>query len=316
LRHMDYVTRQFINLAKRLLRDSRKAFTSLGVDLHHIKNAIKSIDKNTRANQQKEQPKIEVVALVHEPEGAEAKRKAEYDRTQRRDRIRLMVEWLTFFAVFFYGYMAVRQWREQISARHQTQGAVDAANRNAAAAEKVAITAENTFNLAREQFRVEERPWVVAFGKVTPGVQAVMPQPLLGGVELTIRVVGKNVGKTPAVDIAGMPYELRIRPTKLLRQELESFVPNYTDVSPGANIPPSEGQSEFVFPSKDSPYIIKAEIFKKIQTGELTAYFVGAIRYHDLFKPKIEPYETLFCVVYKPQGLPVGDCPAGKFSIK
>lgn len=35
---MDYVTRQFINLTKRLLRETRKAFTSLGIDLHHIKD--------------------------------------------------------------------------------------------------------------------------------------------------------------------------------------------------------------------------------------------------------------------------------------
>jgi hypothetical protein len=203
---MDYVTRQFINLTKRLLRESRKAFTSLGIDLHHIKNAIQSIDKNARANQQKEQPKIEVVALVHQPEGAETKRKAEYDRAQRRDRIRLAVEWLTFFAVVFYGYMAVRQWREQISARHQTQGAIEAANRSATASESANADAE-------EHFSRDERPYVGLNSFPTPSGETAGPKNTGNYVAgehdpadanksfFTWSLHYKNFGKSPAIHI-------------------------------------------------------------------------------------------------------------------
>lgn len=150
---MDFVTRQFIVLTKKLRKETRKALTLLRVDLQDIKDAIQSIDKHTRAYQQKEQPKPEVIVVAHEPEGAEAERHPSHTGTQRRDRIRLLVEWLTLFAVVFYGYMAVRQWREQIAARHQTQGAVDAANRSAGAAE----TANSD---ARSRFCDDERPYV------------------------------------------------------------------------------------------------------------------------------------------------------------
>jgi hypothetical protein len=122
---MDYVTRQFINLTKKLLKDFRRTFASLGVDLHHIKDAIQSIDKSYKAEQNKKAADQVAVAEVHQPKAAEHERRAR--GTIRRDGIRLLIEGLTLLSVSFYGYMAVRQWREQISARHQTQRAVDLA---------------------------------------------------------------------------------------------------------------------------------------------------------------------------------------------
>jgi hypothetical protein len=48
---MDYVTRQFINLTKKLRKDFRKALTSLGIDLHDIKKSIQSIEEHTKTKQ-------------------------------------------------------------------------------------------------------------------------------------------------------------------------------------------------------------------------------------------------------------------------
>jgi hypothetical protein len=191
---MDYVTRQFINLTKKLRKDFRKLLDSLSVDLHHIKNAIQAIDKNARANQQKEQSKIEVVALLHEPEGAEAKRKAEYNRTQRRDRVRLLVEWLTFFAVVFYGYMAVRQWREQISARHQTQHVLEAAQGSVVAAQQA-----NTDAMSR--FREDQRPYIWQIStleKLNTKGSIGFEQPSATE-PMTASVVYQNYGRSPAI---------------------------------------------------------------------------------------------------------------------
>jgi hypothetical protein len=227
---MDYVTRQFINLTKRLLRNFRKAFTSLSIDLHHIKNAIQSIDKNARANQQKEQPKIEVVAFVHEPEGAETKRKAEYDRTQRRDRVRLFVEWLTFFAVVFYGYMAVRQWREQISARHQTQGAIEAAGRSAAAAEAANANAS-------AQFREQERPyiWLTNNGVLTPEFRQVTST--VGQIIWPFNYT--NFGKSPAHDVRTHKF-IRIGENGVFKESFKAPV-----IQPGRGTPCPPGKEDY-----------------------------------------------------------------------
>jgi hypothetical protein len=40
--HMEFVTRQFIVLAKKLRKETRKALTLLRIDLHDIKDAIQS----------------------------------------------------------------------------------------------------------------------------------------------------------------------------------------------------------------------------------------------------------------------------------
>jgi Flp pilus assembly protein TadG len=274
---MDYVTRQFINLTKRLLRETRKAFTSLGVDLHHIKDAIQSIDKNAHANQQKEQPKIEVVALVHEPEGAEAKRRAEYDRTQRRDRVRLLVEWLTFFAVVFYGYMAVRQWREQISARRQAQSAVEAAVRAANAAE----TANTN---AKEQFRADERPYIaIAPAGDTTKIWIVASGEHKGHLAVEIHI--SNYGKSPAIEI-GRDARIAVGSAAAKQIRLHRATDRLVRITP-------PGSKPSVFAYSDD--IVDQQIFNDISAGKVLVVIYGHIDYTDMLgQPRIQ-YLSEFC---------------------
>jgi hypothetical protein len=180
-------------------------------------------------------------------------------------------------------------------------GQVAIANRNAK-------TAEEALANTQQQFRTEERPWIMAYGGMLPESQpsGIVVRPN-GDVELRIRIEGKNIGKTPAVDVEVMPYELRISSTRTIKRELESFVPTYEPALPGDNIPPDQGGQGFVIEKKD---------FEKIKTYESIAYLVGAVRYRDVFSPKIRKYETIFCVQYKPRGMPIGSCGAGKFGIK
>jgi hypothetical protein len=313
---MDYVTRQFINLTKKFRKELRKAISDLRTALQQQTKAIRKASKGDDEQQEPEQPPLIVRAELHIPENVEKNRKTHEDRQHRLQVWIVMGTWAAFLAASVYAYIAIRQWREMVAVRHQAQGAIDAANRSAIAAEHTAKTAQETFELARDQFRIEERAWIIAYGGIPPGVEAIVTEPS-GDVILTIRVEGKNVGKTPAIDISQMPYELRISPSKTVNQEQASFSPHFMRDVPGATIPPSQGgQEAFVFPIKNSPNVIKKQDFEKVKTGELTAYFVGAIRYRDLFPPTIEPYETRYCVQYNPTGMPVGTCAAGKFSIK
>jgi hypothetical protein len=142
-----------INKVIEVTRNVRQYLHSLSVDLHDIKNAVQSIDENAKASQDKQRTPEVVIAEVHEPKAVEDEHRAHRDGTKRRDIMRLAIEGLTLLSVTFYGYMAVRQWREQISARHQTQGAIAAALRSASAAE----TANND---ARTRSCDDERPYV------------------------------------------------------------------------------------------------------------------------------------------------------------
>jgi hypothetical protein len=258
---MDYVTRQFIVLAKKLRADFRKSLASLGIDLHHIKDAIQSIDKNTHAYQQKEQSKPEVIAILHEPEGTEAKRHAAHTGTQRRDRVRLFVEWATFFAVIFYGYMAVRQWREQISARHQTQGAIEAAGRSAGAAE--------TANL---NFIESNRPWI---GRIIPTEPSDSPVWTKGQDEyIRFRYVWvfKNAGKRPANIIS-------VKTTDGFYSGSCGEHPIYDAIPHGHELPP-EGKISAARPFVSRRFALPDSIFKSTYGVSVSAH-----QWSELHKP-------------------------------
>ncbi|MGD0570897.1 MAG: hypothetical protein ABSA78_21060 [Candidatus Sulfotelmatobacter sp.] len=287
---MDYVTRQFINLTKRLLRDSRKAAASLGIDLHHIKNAIQSIDKHTRANQQQEQPKIEVVALLHEPEGAEAKRKAEYDRTQRRDRIRLVAEWLTFFAVVFYGYMAVRQWREQISARHQTQlvlKATDTANE---------ITKASLVDVERAFVSIS--PSEVYPNNITVGQ---------GGANSHVRVRFRwsNSGSTPTKNMRyhiSRKWSQQPLPKDFSFPDIRAIAPRTGRLEPPifrAVLGPKGETDATIGPIPDAVMLAMSQ-------GLTHIYVWGWAKYNDVFQDTRE-HEIQFCYEWAPEKLNLGE---------
>ena len=183
---MDFVTRQFIVLAKKLREDVRHAASSLRVDLNHIQNAVESINETAQAYEHKEQPKPELFAVLHTPEAEETEHKAHNKRSQRRDRIRLFIECLTLFAVAGYGYVAVRQWREMVQARHQVERAIVASNRTATAAETANAYAFEA-----------NRPWIGPMaGEESPEFQRIQGT---NNAEFRIVLRFQNAGKRPAI---------------------------------------------------------------------------------------------------------------------
>jgi hypothetical protein len=273
---MDYVTRQFINLTKKLRKDFRKALTSLGVDLHDIKTSIQSIDEHAKAKQDHERPQQIAVAEAHKPETTENKSGGYNNGAARRDRIRLFLEGLTLAAVVFYGYMAVRQWREQISARHQTQGAVDAANRSAAAAETANANAVEA-----------ERPWI--------GLSQFSPENLEPDTAAIALFVVINAGKRPAL----VEFEFGIHRyatfPKYPHYGGEDTEPSRTLVVPGVTL---KSGRPFIIPSQ--------EITDMASKGE-TLYAYGHVEYIDVGTNK--KHTTHVCERYIPKLKIFATCP-------
>jgi hypothetical protein len=183
---MDYVTRQFINLTKKLRDDLRKGLSLLHNDLKH---GIKAVNDQTKARDEADQvqpPSPILHAELHIPEAIKTESKADSDRNYSLQKWIAIGTWLAFFSVSIYAYLTLREWREMIYARHQAQGAVEAAIRTARDAD---------ISLASQQklFAIEQRPYLVLNccqgEKPTPG------NPIIANIGI------KNIGKTPALHV-------------------------------------------------------------------------------------------------------------------
>jgi hypothetical protein len=111
-----------------------------------------------------------------------------------------VVETLTLWAVIGYAFVAIRQWREMIQARHQVERSVGQATIAAGAAKDSADTAKQTMY-------IDQRAWLSIRGFETNGVKDSryeVNKPLM------IRVVFQNTGKTPALHVRSLVYETAV----------------------------------------------------------------------------------------------------------
>jgi hypothetical protein len=53
---------------------------------------------------------------------------------------------------------------------------------------------------------------------------------------------------------------------------------------------------------------VSNEDFGYLVNGTYDLYIIGGIQYRDMFSPKIKPYETTYCFVTNPVGMPFGEC--------
>src|SRR5262245_20712244 len=111
---MDYVTRQFINLAKHLRKELRKALLDLNTALHKQTYAIRESYKGADG---KQRPPPEVTVLNHFPESIEVHLNA----TDARDegnykRAMFFVTALTLGAIVVYADLVYLQYGEMIRA--------------------------------------------------------------------------------------------------------------------------------------------------------------------------------------------------------
>jgi hypothetical protein len=163
--------------------------------------------------------------------------------------------------------------------------------------------------LSKDQFRADQRPWIYADGHVEKGENAVK-QYLVNGQPLAdyyfdIPIQFSNVGKTPALVVDTMPVELRLGPSGQIDKEMENFMPLYSGKIAIGAVPQSLPRPMTMGTSKQLLTISPSD-FTKVVRGDWHAYLVGAIKYRDTFQPLLPPYETVVCVLYNPNGIPVG----------
>ena len=212
------------------VRKSREYFksitdslSSLSIDLHHIKDSVQSIDENSKAaNDEEHSPQV-VIAEVHESKAAEDEHRADKNGTKRRDVIRLVIEGLTLLSVTFYGYMAVRQWREMISARRVSGDAIVSAKNSADAA----------LNQAQRNFRQDQRPWI---GMITSAIKD------LDSDTSYVDVFYSNSGRSPAkVTKAAFTHHLYVTfPAKPTYERRPTDIPSVAVVVPGGALSNSD----------------------------------------------------------------------------
>jgi len=177
------------------------------------------------------------------------------------------------------------------------------------AASRTADTASKSIELTKLQFRTDERPYVFATPKYDPNKLWVTSND--GSEEIQWTVGINNKGKTPAGDVLFTPSETKSCLMDKCEEEIKNFAPKWLPQKSGDTMPvdvPSvvHTGSDRTFSSEKMPLI---------RNGTMFVYVIGAIRYRDIFDPKIAPYETRYCFRYIPTGLPVGTCGIGN-SIK
>jgi hypothetical protein len=117
---MDYVTRQFINLTKKLRKDLQKT-------LQEQTNAIRNATKATRENKQQPLPvPLPVLAELQLPEAEKRERRTQYDKNHTVQVWLAVGTWLTFLAAAIYGaiaYSQEQQLKRQVDAYIEGQSA-------------------------------------------------------------------------------------------------------------------------------------------------------------------------------------------------
>jgi hypothetical protein len=190
-----------------------------------------------------------------------------------------LLEVLGILAVILYTVLANKQWHEMISARHQTQGAIEATTRATGAAE-----AANKD--AADRFRIDQRPymWIV-----TPILPAKDPKDGY----YTVNIHYKNYGKSPAIKIR-TDFRWEIAPNAMKNVRYISKIP-FTSKNSTIQMP--NGNPDFAS-TKPFLYFSDTEAQQLITTEEgIVAY--GRIDYTGTDGTE---YWSLFCMFSQANG--------------
>lgn len=176
--------------------------------------------------------------------------------------------------------------------------------KSADAAKSAAETAFATLQSSQQQFRNEQRPYIFASPQAA-GPQSTIVQTLPDGrFQIAITVEINNGGRSPAINTFSTPSKMYLGPRKEMSKAFKAFVPEY---------PMKTGD---ILASNVSRVVVTGELLnlsaqemKSVNNYELAVYVMGAVKYTDVFSPHLDaPYETKYCFVFNPVGLPLGGC--------
>jgi hypothetical protein len=198
-----------------------------------------------------------------------------------------------------------------ISARHQNQHAIEVAEVGANAAHSAADTAKQTLDFSRQEFRMEQRPYIEPFqagfdDHAGNAYAHVSLQSYVGtNRQPELNVSLNNIGHSPAIHMEITRPELIIDETAVAVKRAKQWVPVYL---PSEIILFPNPGAEITFRTVRLP-IMDRFLFGSLVNKSKSVFFLGAARYTDMYLPRIPFYETVFCFELNPIGVAFTGCP-------
>jgi hypothetical protein len=183
---MDYVTRQFINLTKKLRDDVRKSFASLHNDLTHLADGVKNLKDAISTQRQTDEKSQEInpgitITDFQTQIPIRVRTQAQYSTRERIWRgFKGAFEIVGIIAVILYTGVTYEMWQESRDTTNFVARQTELARKG--------------LNETVKNFRTDERAWV--------GIAGMKPdQPNQFPYSTTFTWLYKNYGKTPATEV-------------------------------------------------------------------------------------------------------------------
>lgn len=262
---MDYVTRQFIFLAKKFRKELRKGQESLHRDLTRLSDRLKNLkdavsQQRQSDNKGNDTPAVTVTELrTQVPIRVDTKTKKSKPEWVWAV-IKGTLEIVTVIAVLVYTAVSYGNWQEQI----------DATNFAGIQAKK----SRQALNETIKNFRLDQRPWI--------GVESYDLNATDGPINVAIKFT--NSGKTPAFH-AAIAFE-----TSCLPLGKPEPSPSYTrrDAKSRSIVMPSG----VLWGKMEDSAICNAENTALLKLGKATIYVLATVWYDDEFR---QPHHTDVC---------------------
>jgi hypothetical protein len=274
---MDYVTRQFIVLAKKLHKELRKALFDLRYALQQQTEAIREAQKRENKQQEPEQPPIVVQAELHVPENIERDRKTHEDRQHRLQVWIVIGTWAAFVVAAIYAYVSWGIWQETA---HQATIAGIAAREARSAGGRADLRAQSQSQEIEKQFQLDQRPFVIATCCRTSDLANNAIPPTIGK-PLGANIEVHNIGRSPAFNFVSH-YHL------LAGDDVATVRADAPDMTKSEGILPQGGPGIFVTApyvkdtyTVDVSHIDPSEVLR--WDGRVPIIVFGRITYDDTF---------------------------------
>ncbi|MFZ0199381.1 MAG: hypothetical protein WB523_11135 [Candidatus Sulfotelmatobacter sp.] len=162
--------------------------------------------------------------------------------------------------------------------------------KSANAAKSASETAASTLISSAKQFREEQRPYIWGVPIQTQDAGVRPPSGKSGPLRLYLGVVIqiKNSGQSPATEVVSTGTRFIIGPTEDVRKKIAAYIPKYETVA-GHVLVPGETNKVHDADNREEPISISNAEATNIQKDVEEAYFIGAVRYRDIFDPAVPP---------------------------
>jgi hypothetical protein len=278
---MDYDNPQFTAAVKKVMRNFIAPEPQVYAD-----------DTQDNANDERDNTPITTVSELRTQIPIRVKTETEESKPERIWKwVKGALEVLGILAVIFYTVLANKQWHEMISARHQTQRAVEINDRSAAASEQQARDADAALANSDKFFRRDQRAYVSVKDPVLHDPQITSQQAVVVSFHLI------NTGKTPAefMQHFGLVSLQKSRGWDGEEKAFASVNPNKPSrLDIGAPIPPNASDSFFSISTllNGEPPKWTPDEVTDILSGKRFIYAAGTVEYSDVFS---ERHTSEFC---------------------